>query len=69
MAILGFEFAWGTTTSSLVSGLSTQCAMCVLSHLVSHVQLFVTPRTIAHQAPLPLKFSGKNTEVGSYSLL
>ena len=27
--------------------------MCVLSH----VQLFVTPRTVAHQAPLTMEFS------------
>ena len=25
--------------------------------LLSHVQLFVTPRTVAHQAPLPMEFS------------
>ena len=30
--------------------------MCVLSHF-SHVQLFATPRTVAHQAFLPLGFS------------
>ena len=33
------------------------------------VQLFVTPWTIAHQALLSMEFSGKNTGVGSHSLL
>ena len=30
--------------------------MCVLSHF-SHVQLFVTPWTVAHQVPLSMGFS------------
>ena len=30
--------------------------MCVLSHF-SHVRLFVTPWTVAHQAPLSIGFS------------
>ena len=34
---------------------STIC-VCVLSHF-SHVRLFVTPRTVAHQAPLSMEFS------------
>ena len=35
----------------------------------SHVQLFVTLCTAAHQAPLSMGFSGKNTGVDSHSLL
>ena len=31
--------------------------VCVCVCGLSHVQLFVTPWTIAHQAPLPLEFS------------
>ena len=31
------------------------------AQLLSHVQLFVTPWTVAHQAPLPMEFSRKNT--------
>ena len=31
------------------------CARCVLSHF-SHVQLFVTPWTLVHQAPLSMRF-------------
>ena len=36
---------------------------CVLSH----VQLFATPWTITHQAPLSMDFPGKNTEVDCIS--
>ena len=32
--------------------------------MISHVWLFVTPWTIAHQAPLSMEFLGKNTGVG-----
>ena len=32
------------------------CATCVLSHF-SHVRLFATPGTVAHQAPLSMGFS------------
>ena len=35
----------------------------------SHVQLFVTLWTIAHQAPLYTGFSVNNTEVGCHALL
>ena len=34
---------------------------CALS--LSRVRLFVTPWTVAHQAPLSLDFLGKNTRV------
>ena len=34
---------------------------------LSHVQLFVTPWTVARQAPLPMGFPGKNTGVGCHS--
>ena len=37
--------------------------LCVLSH----VRLFVTPWTVAHQAPLSMGFPGKNAEVGRFS--
>ena len=35
----------------------------------SHVRLCVTPQTAAHQAPLSLGFSRKNTGVGCHFLL
>ena len=31
--------------------------MCVLAQSLSHVQLLATPWTIAHQAPLSMRFS------------
>ena len=37
--------------------------------LLSHVQLFATPWTIASQAPLSMEFSRQNTRVGCHSLL
>ena len=36
--------------------------------MLSHLRLFVTPWTVARQAPLSMGFSSKNTEVGSHSL-
>ena len=39
--------------------------MCMLSH----VRLFVTPRTAARQAPLSLENPGKNTGVGCHFFL
>ena len=41
--------------------------MCAES--LSHVWLFVTPWTVASQAPLSMGFSGKNTEVGCHFFL
>ena len=36
---------------------------------LSHVQLFVTPWTVARQAPLSMDFPGKNTGVGCHFFL
>ena len=33
--------------------------LCVWAQLLSHVQLFVTPWTVAHWAPLSMEFSGQ----------
>ena len=41
--------------------------VCV--YMLSHVQLFVTPWTAAHQAPLSMEFTGKNTVAGCHFLL
>ena len=41
---------------------------CVLRRL-SRVRLFATVWTVAYQAPLPLDSQGKNTGMGSHSLL
>ena len=37
--------------------------------MLSHVRLFVTSLTVAHQAALSMKLSGKNAEVGCHFLL
>ena len=37
--------------------------------MLSHVQLFVTPWTVACQAPLSMEFSRQDSGVGSHSLL
>ena len=39
------------------------------AHSLSHVQLFSTPWTVAHQAHLSMEFPGKNTGVGCHFLL
>ena len=44
-----------------------QVTVCV--QLLSFVQLFATPRTVARQAPLFMGYSSKNTGVGSHSFL
>ena len=51
--------------------MDTKCVcVCVcVCYLLSHVQLFATPWTVAHQAPLSMEFSGKDTGVGSHFLL
>ena len=43
--------------------------MCARVQLLSRVQLFATPWTVAHRAPLSTEFSGKNTGVGCHFLL
>ena len=41
----------------------------VLAQLLSHVQQFVIPWTVALQVPLPMRFPGKNTGVRCHFLL
>ena len=45
--VISFQATW------VLSNLNSQ--LCV--HVLSHVQLFATPWTVAHQAPLSMKFS------------
>ena len=40
-----------------------------VKYMISCVQLFATPWTVAHQAPLSWDFSGKNTGMGCHFLL
>ena len=42
--------------------------LCVCAHSL-HICDFVTPQTIAHQVPLSMGFSGRNTGVGGHALL
>ena len=37
--------------------MSTYVCVCVCVYTLSHVQLFATPQTRAHQAPLAKEFS------------
>ena len=41
---------------------------CACTQLLSHVQLFATPWTVARQIPLSMGFPGKNIGVGFYFL-
>ena len=47
----------------------SKCFMNVCHVTLSHVQLFATPWTVPHQAPLSMDSAGRNTGVGSHSLL
>ena len=42
--------------------------VCMLSHF-SHVRVFATPWTVAHQTPPSMDFPGKNIGVGCHALL
>ena len=52
-----------STTISLINHL------CVHAQLLSHVWLFATPWTVAHQAPLSTRSPRQNTGVGYHFLL
>ena len=41
----------------------------IAAQLLSRVQLFATPWTGAHQAPLSMEFPGENTGVGCHKIL
>ena len=43
--------------------------IAVVVQLLTHVQFFATPWTVAHQAPLSMAFSGKNARVSCHFLL
>ena len=57
-------------STSVLRFLYSPCGcVCVCAQPFSCVQFFATPWTVAHQAPLSVEFSSKNTGVGSLSLL
>ena len=39
--------------------MATSFRLCVCAHTLSHVQLFETPQTVAHQASLSMEFSSQ----------
>ena len=39
------------------------------AYMLSYIQLFVSPRTVTHQAPLSMDYPGKITGVGCHPLL
>ena len=55
-------------TCCIIYKISQSAACCLLSRF-SHVLLFATPGTVAHQALLSRGFSSKHTGVGCYFLL
>ena len=58
------RFFTGWATSFFISALYILCTQSL-----SRVWLFVTPWTVAHQAPLFMDFPGRNTRVGCHALL
>ena len=50
------------------SGFCVLLSLWVLNRLI-HIRLFATLSTVAHQAPLSMRFSGQNTGMGCHSLL
>ena len=45
------------------------CYLYIIMYVLSHVWLFLTPWTVARQAPLSMEFPSKNTEAGCHFLL
>ena len=58
-----------TTVTFLWLALGPPSPVIVLCTVLSHVQLFASPWTIAHQAPLSMKFSTQETGLGCHFLL
>ena len=49
----------GTTSDTLSKPHFNKTWVCIYAQLLSHVWLFVTPWTVAHQAPLSMGLSGQ----------
>ena len=57
-------------STSVLRFLYSPCGcVCVCAQPFSCVQFFATPWTVAHQAPLSVEFSSKNTGVSCHFLL
>ena len=52
------------TTTDLFSSLCVCVCVCVHAQSLNHVQLFATPRTAAHQAPLSMGFPSQESWSG-----
>ena len=61
------QLCW--TRARMLSRAAVTLDTCMRAQSHSCVLLFVTPWTVAHQAPLSVAFSGKNTGVGCHFLL
>ena len=61
----GLYSPWGHNELDMTERLTSYVSVCVLSH----VQLFATPRTAAHQAPLSMEFLRQDPGVGCSFLL
>ena len=74
------HFCLGTTSLSIcfsslcpllvlcsVTGSPQDASRCMSQRVLSHVQLFTTPWTVAHQLPCPWNCPGKNTEWAAVS--
>ena len=55
--LIGLFSQQSTQHSKLAN--STCCQVCAYTRVLSHVQLFATPCTVACQAPLSMAFPGK----------
>ena len=68
MLCLPFKKYLFTTLPKTTGFLGCYVYVCVLNHF-SRVRLFETLWTVAHQAPLSMGFSSKNTPVGCQARL
>ena len=62
-------YTWWLEQQKLILSQFWRLKLKSVSQSLSCVRLFVTLRTVALQAPLSMKFSGKNAGVGCHSLL
>ena len=66
--MMGIRYLHGDECSSVFHGMLIIPVPMQARGVLSHVHLFVTPRTVACQALYPWNFLGKNTGVGSHFL-
>ena len=64
----GWKSLWKRKSRERLGTEPLQVHAFIHAQLPSHVQLFVTPKTIACQAPLQMRFFSKNTGAGCHFL-